>query len=636
MTTDFVVIATDTDAGKTTFSLLWLAAFLDRYEYWKPVETGQSDTETISRMVPAAEVLPPLARFTDPVSPPLAAAREGRRCPTVAEVMAAKPSPIHDGRRLLIETFGSPFSPLNDKELQIELVRKLRLPTVLVVSSTVGAVGRALQALESLGKHAVLPVAVVLVGKSDIYAATEIKKHRDDVEVFSLVPPASWSEEAVRDSAADQRETLTAIESRLGKLVAELVAEDRQVVWHPYGSLRPAIDPLPVVGASGEFIHLADGRRVIDAVSSWWTTLHGHRHPPLMAALREAASRIDHVLFADVTHVEAVKLARRLLRTAPWEGGRVFFSDNGSTAVEVALKMAYQFWCHAHAPHRKLFVGFDGAYHGDTFGAMAVGRDRLFTGTFEPLLFEAARVPLDPNQLDDFLERRGSEVAAVILEPLVQGAGGMLMHSPDTLRAIYEVAKRRGVLFIADEVMTGNRTGRRWAYQHAGIAPDLICAGKTLTGGVLPLAATIAGPGVVAAFDTDDRTKTLFHGHSFTAHPIACAVAAVNEKLVSDQTVHDRATAIGRFLVDRLALLKKRFGVVNIRVQGSIVAVELDAAGGYLASTGDAIKKHAIGRGVLLRPLGNVVYAMPPLCTSDDSLTRIANTIASAIGATAQ
>jgi adenosylmethionine-8-amino-7-oxononanoate aminotransferase len=416
-----------------------------------------------------------------------------------------------------------------------------------------------------------------------------------------------------------------------GEEEQSLLTRDAAYIWHPYTPLRPANPPLPVVSAQAEFLHLADGRRLIDAVSSWWTILHGHRHPPLVATLKDAADRLDHVLFAGVTHPDAVELAELLLRTCPWKGGRAFFSDNGSTAVEVALKLAYQFWCHRGEPHRKLFVGFEHAYHGDTFGAMAVGRDRLFFGHFEPLLFQAAQLPVDANRLDEFLTQRGSEVAAVIVEPLIQGAGGMRMHSPETLRNLHAAAARHGVLFIADEVMTGNRTGKRWAFDHAGIAPDLIAASKTLTGGIMPLAATLISPRIVEAFDTADRAKTFFHGHSFTGHPLACAVAVANERLIAGSNVLNQATVNGEFWEAELGQLRDHPRVADVRVCGSIVAVETRIDGGYLAVDAERWRGIALNAGVFLRPLGNVVYAMPPLDTSRESLSRIAEAIRSCV-----
>ena len=634
---NLIVLGTDTDAGKTTFSLLWLTAFGDEWDYWKPLETGDSDSETVRRLVPDAVVHPPVMSLREAVAPALAAKREGRTIPPAAELAARVPS---TNRNLLIETFGGPLSPLNETELQLAFVRELGFPCVLVGSSAVGAVGRTLSALAGMGE--LRPACVVLMGERDEYAEAEIAKHAG-VNAVSLALPrtrdAAGSGEADRGKLAEiLRFAGRAASSRpdvappsgledSARPTRELLSRDAAFIWHPYTPLRPANPPLPVVSADAEFLHLADGRRLIDAVSSWWTILHGHRHPPLVAALKAAADRLDHVLFAGVTHPDAVELAELLLRTCPWNGGKVFYSDNGSTALEVALKLAYQWWCHRGEPHRKLFVGFEHGYHGDTFGAMAVGRDRLFFGHFEPLLFEAEQIPLDANRLDEFLSKRGSEVAAVIVEPLIQGAGGMRMHSPETLRDLHAAAARHGVLFIADEVMTGNRTGKRWAFDHAGIAPDLIAASKTLTGGLMPLAATLISPRIVEAFDTADRSKTFFHGHSFTGHPLACAVAVANERLVAGRDVLSRASEIGQFWERELGPLREHPGVADVRICGSVVAVETRVGGGYLAADAERWKAVALDAGVFLRPLGNVLYAMPPLDTSQESLVRIANAI---------
>jgi adenosylmethionine-8-amino-7-oxononanoate aminotransferase len=351
-----------------------------------------------------------------------------------------------------------------------------------------------------------------------------------------------------------------------------------------------------------------------------------------MAALHRAGQHVDHVLFAGATHPFAIECAEELLRTAPWNGGRVFFSDNGSTAVEVALKMAYQVWCHRGEPQRTLFVGFEDGYHGDTFGAMAVGRDPLFFGKFEPLLFRTERVPVSPERLDELLTRRAGEVAAVIIEPLIQGAGGMRMHTPATLRALHDVARRHGVLFIADEVMTAGRTGTFWAHSQAGIAPDLICAAKTLAGGVLPLAATLASPDIVAAFDTADRTKTFFHGHSFTAHPLACAVAVENLRLLAEGAWQRQSARINLRWQDAVPELAALRGVTDVRVRGTILALDV-GSGGYLAEAGRRMRAAAVEAGVLLRPLGNVLYALPPLDTSNKSLGRILDAVGAAVGA---
>ncbi len=627
---DFIVLGTDTDAGKTTFALLWLAAFADEYAYWKPLETGASDSDTLRSLVPGATVHPPLASFQSPVAPLLAAIQSGGTVPSAAAIAASRPA----AHPLLIETFGGPFSPLNADELQTELVRRLALPCVLVTPSRVGAIGRTLQCLEALQSHSLYPAAVVLLGPPDDFAVEQIARHRPHLPVFGVEPPAAWQPESVAAAAQRQRPILDALRACLPPptdTTAEWVARDRRAVWHPYTSLAEPDAPLVAVAAQDEFITLADGRRVIDGISSWWTILHGHRHPVLLEALRQALAVFDHVHFAGVTHSPAVELAELLLHSAPWpSGGRVFYSDNGSTAVEVALKLAYQFWCHQGELQRTCFIGFEHGYHGDTFGAMALSRDPVFFGRFEPLLFEAEMVPVSAERLDAALTRRAGRVAAVLLEPLVQGAGGMRMHTPDELRAIAEVTRRHGVLFIADEVMTCGRTGTVWAHTAAGVAPDLICAAKTLTGGMLPLAATLAAPHIVEAWQTSDPARTFFHGHSFTAHPPACAVAIASWRLLLERGLQE-ARRIEAFWRQALPPLREAPGVRDVRVCGSIAAVELDVAGGYLADVGRELRRRCLEQGVLLRPLGNVLYALPPLCTSAESLCRIAAAIAMAV-----
>jgi adenosylmethionine-8-amino-7-oxononanoate aminotransferase len=673
---DLLILGTDTDAGKTTFALLWLTAFADRYEYWKPGETGDSDSQRVRSLVPAARVHEPLLRFRKAVAPLLAAREEGGFIPAASTIAAAKPSPDNPGRHLLVETFGSPLSPLNDRELQIALIQALALPTILVSSSAVGAIGRILQSLKALAAYQMQPRAVVLVGQPDPFAVEQISRHGLPDHVFSLSPPAAWDIPGITRAAQAQAAVLETIRESLAgtplrhpvtpsprhpltpsppypfTTPPDLLERDRRCVWHPYTSLLDPDPPLVSVAAQDEFLWLADGRRVIDGISSWWTILHGHRHPTLMAALREATESFDHVHFAGVTHRPAVELAELLLSTLPWPpGGRAFFSDNGSTAVEVALKMAYQYWCHRDEPRRTVFVGFEGGYHGDTFGAMAVSRDPVFFGRFEPLLFRAEIVPLSADALHETLSRRRGEVAAVIIEPLVQGAGGMRMHTPAVLRDIAEVARRHEVLFIADEVMTGGgRTGTLWAHEAAGIVPDLICAAKTLAGGVLTLAATLAAPGVVAAWQTPDRSRTFFHGHSFTAHPVACAVAVANWKMLTGDgergcvsapslgaLTQPRSPLIPRqmeaFWKARLEPLRSQPRVQEVRVCGTIAAVELDVPGGYLADVGRHLRRHCEEYGVLLRPLGSVLYAMPPFCTSLASLDQIAEAMLQAVKA---
>jgi adenosylmethionine-8-amino-7-oxononanoate aminotransferase len=634
---DIIILGTDTDAGKTTFALLWLSLFAEKYAYWKPVETGPSDSETIERLVPGARVHPPYQRFTEPVAPPLAARREGKSVAPPEIIRAARPA-----GDLLIETFGGPFSPLTEDATQLALLRMLRGAGILVVSSALGAIGRTLQALAALAAEGVRPTEVVLLGPHDPYAIDVVCQHRRGVSVTGLAPPAEWTVEGIRTAALKQSDVLVNLQAMLSvcspilgqtawaRVSPEaLVERDRRRLWHPYTSLLDPDPPLACVGAQDEFLHLMDGRQVIDAISSWWTILHGHRYPPLMTALREASEQIDHVLFAGMTHPWAIELAQKLLLTLPWSGGRVFYSDNGSTAVEVALKMAYQYWCHQGESQRTRFIGFEHGYHGDTFGAMAVSRDPVFFGRFEPLLLQADILPLDPQRLDEHLQKWRDQTAAMILEPLVQGAGGMRMHSEQVLRELVAVARRHGVLFIVDEVMTGSRTGHLWAHEVAEVIPDLVCIAKTLAGGILPLAATLVAPHIVAAWETADRTRTFFHGHSFTAHPLACAVAVHNFLLAPERL--QLGFAMEEFWKQALTPLRDQPRVKDVRIRGCIAAIELDVPGGYLADVGRQLRRHCLERGVFLRPLGNVLYAMPPLCTSRTSLEQIAEAMTSAV-----
>jgi adenosylmethionine-8-amino-7-oxononanoate aminotransferase len=650
---DLLIQGTDTGAGKTSFAVLWLTAFADRYDYWKPLETGEPDSLTVERLVPAAFVHPPCQRFAAPVAPLLASRQEQKTIPLAEVIAASRPRASRPGRQLLVETFGSPFSPLNDTELQVSLIRALKMPSVLVTSSAVGAIGRCLQCLLSLAVHAVEPHAVVLLGDHDPFAVEQLTRHWRRDRVWSLqwptgepgasAPGGSKDDSSIRaqgpmldprSSIFDLRSSIldsrTSILRGLTPPARPLVERDRMAVWHPYTALGDADAPLVCTAAQDEFLHLEDGRRVIDAISSWWTILHGHRHPVLLEALAQASTHLDHVHFAGITHESAVELAELMLRTTPWPDGRVFFSDNGSTAVEVALKMAYQFWCHHGAPQRSRFIGFVGGYHGDTFGAMAVSRDPVFFGRFEPLLCRASIIPLSADALEAELARHHREVAAIIVEPLVQGAGGMRMHTSETLRDLCAVARRHNVLLIADEVMTGCRTGNLWAHQAAQVTPDLVCAGKTLAGGVLPLAATLVAPHLVAAWQTDDRSKTFFHGHSFTAHPLACAVGVANWKKLLPAALR----AVGpmeAFWRERLLPLQEWPQVRDVRVCGSIVAVELEVEGGYLASVGRNLRQVCLEHGVLCRPLGQVLYAMPPLLTSRSSLAQIADAMSAAV-----
>jgi len=409
--------------------------------------------------------------------------------------------------------------------------------------------------------------------------------------------------------------------------VSVISAADR--IWRPYTQHGAMAEPLPVESGEGAYLRLADGRRLFDAVSSWWVNLHGHGHPRIAAAIAEQARRLEHVIFAGFTHEPAERLAERLVAVAPRGLEHVFFSDDGSTAVEAAVKMALGAWRH-RGRERTVVVALEHAYHGDTFGAMSVSARGPFTSAFERLLFSVERLPFPApgreaatvEALERLLARRGDEVAALIVEPLVLGAGGMLMYEPGVLARLRELCRERGVFFIADEVMTGfGRTGTMFACEQAGVSPDIMCVSKGITGGFLPLGATLASSEVFEAFRSDDRGKAFFHGHSYTANPIACAAAVASLDVFAEEPVFERIERLGAAHERRLAALAERAGVADVRRRGTIAAVELRADdAGYLSSRGPKLRDFYLSRGVLLRPLGNVVYVLPPYCSTEKDL----------------
>jgi len=408
---------------------------------------------------------------------------------------------------------------------------------------------------------------------------------------------------------------------------------DRRHVWHPYTQHGAADPPIPIVRAEGAYLVDDHGREIFDAISSWWVTLHGHAQPEIVNAIAKQAQTLEQVIFAGFTHEPAARLASDLLARAPVGLDRVFFSDDGSTAVEVAVKIALQYWVN-RGEKRRTIVALENAYHGDTFGAMSVSARGLFTEPFEHLLFDVARLP-DPvtndvvSALEALIGQRERAIAAVIVEPMLMGAGGMRMWSAGALRGIRELTAAHGIPLIADEVLTGfGRTGPLFACEHAAISPDLMCLSKGITGGFVPLGATLATNALFDTFTSKDRTRTLFHGHSYTANPIACAAGLASLALLDEVSVErrreigwsHRAAAIG------LQVMK---GILNVRVLGTVMAMDLVSRDdGYLSTLGPALNRFALQRGVLLRPLGNTVYILPPYCSTDDDLARAYDAIA--------
>jgi adenosylmethionine---8-amino-7-oxononanoate aminotransferase len=429
------------------------------------------------------------------------------------------------------------------------------------------------------------------------------------------------------------------------------MSRDKLSIWHPFTQdvLEPA--PIFVERAEGVYLYTPEGRRLLDAISSWWVNLHGHAHPLIAEAIAEQARKLEQVIFAGFTHGPAEELAARLQKILPGPLEHIFFSDDGSTSVEVALKMAVQFWWNQGNRDKRRFVALEHAYHGDTSGAMSVGEDSSFVAAFDSLRFPVYRVPsaycfrcpvgkkretcnidcVEP--LERLLEDKHGEIAAVIVEPLLQAAGGMIIHPVEFLQRIRQACTRHNVLLIADEVLTGfGRTGRMFACERAGIVPDIMCLSKGITGGFLPLGATVCTDSIRRVFRSEDRMLTFFHGHSYTGSPLACAAGIASLKIFESEPVFERIANIERIHAERLPGLKRHSAVGDLRSIGTVAVIEIDAEDtGYLSKLRPYLYEFFLDKGVLLRPLGNIVYILPPYAISASELHYVYDVIEEAL-----
>lgn len=412
--------------------------------------------------------------------------------------------------------------------------------------------------------------------------------------------------------------------------MSDLKKRDRHLIWHPFNQMKGA-DILPIVRAEGVYLYDEDGNEYIDAFSSWWVNIHGHSHPYIAAAIAEQANKMEHVAFGGFTHQPAVELSEKLINLLPDKFSKIFFSDNGSTSTEVALKMIMQYHHNRHE-ERPVFVALENGYHGDTFGSMCVTARGGFNEPFEQYMFDVVYLPAPSkeNEKDILAHARelcaGNNVAGFIFEPLIQGAGGMLMHDARVLSLLIKIFQDAGALCIADEVMTGfGRTGKMFAIDHLDVVPDIICLSKGVTGGFLPLGLTVVSQKVYDAFYSDDARHTFLHGHSYTGNTIVCAAAVANLELFEQEQTMERIKA----LQDQLGAFKKDFvnhpKVREVRQLGGVLAIELETNGktSYFNSKGKEAYQFLLSRGIVMRPLGNVLVLIPPYCISQKDLDKI-------------
>jgi adenosylmethionine-8-amino-7-oxononanoate aminotransferase len=394
-------------------------------------------------------------------------------------------------------------------------------------------------------------------------------------------------------------------------------------VWHPFTQHALAGPEIEIERAEGAYLYAKDGRKIIDVISSWWVNTHGHCHPEIVKAVQTQASKLEQVIFAGFTHEPAEELAEKLLCVTKNNFSHVFYSDSGSTAVEVALKMAIGFWQHSGKP-RKTVVALEGGYHGDTFGGMSAGGRGLFSDVYKDFLFDVAHLPFDDMEKSFEKILKGGDVAALILEPLVLAAGGMKFYSPETLQKLSALCKKYDTLLIADEVMTGfGRTGTMFACEQAQIWPDIMCLSKGLTGGFLPMGATLCTSKIYDAFYQKDRSKMFFHSSSYTGNVLACAAALASLKIWEAEPVMARIASISAAHRGAVKRFQKRPDVENVRSLGTIFALDVKASGGYLSAVGLKLYEFFMEHNVLLRPLGNTVYILPPYCITEEELDHV-------------
>ncbi len=403
-------------------------------------------------------------------------------------------------------------------------------------------------------------------------------------------------------------------------------------IWHPFTQMKTAGAPVHITKAKDCTLFAADGTTYIDAISSWWVNIHGHANNFIAERIAEQAKTLEHVIFAGFTHTPAIELSQKLIGLLGGHFTKIFFSDDGSTSVEVALKMALQYWYNQGMNEKTRIIAFENAYHGDTFGAMSAGARNAFNAAFNQHLFEVIHIPVPAkNNMDELTEQfttllNSGTIAAFIFEPLVQGAAGMQMHKAEYLDRLLSIAKEKNIICIADEVMTGfGRTGKNFAINYLQNKPDIICLSKGITGGFMPLGVTACSQKIYDAFYADEKLKTFFHGHSYTANPLACAAANASMELLDSDACRQQIKMINENHESFAASIQQMVAVKEVRYLGTILAIEFNTNenSSYFNSIRDDLYKFYLKNGILIRPLGNVIYVMPPYCITKEELGSI-------------
>lgn len=647
------VAGTGTGVGKTVVSAALLKGLGEcgyRVGYCKPVQTGprDEDARTVQELSGCA-TSPTLFNFPLPMSPDQAARLQSHEpsaqpAPTVSDLAPRLNQLASAFDILLVEAAGGLMVPLNEKgENWLSLIPLLHdCRVILVGCSQLGTLNHSFLSIEALRMRAQRILGMVWSGERHVQNEISFKRDCSDVPLFTL---AQISPHHRQEFQKCSRELASALASRLEECLArdirqaeELICRDKEIVWHPFTQHKIADTPLPITGASGVYLEIAGGQRVIDGVSSWWVNTIGHGRVEIAQAIARQQQKLDHVLFAGVTHEPAVLLSETLLRWAGKPFGKVFFSDNGSTSVEVALKMAFQASQLRGQKQRKRYLAVRGSYHGDTVGAMSLAASTGFHDSFKELFFPCSFVtPLTVHksthcpagdahrsermaELEAVFAQQGEELCAVVVEPFVQGAGGMLLQDQQWLERLCSLARNAGAFLIFDEVFTGlGRLGSLFAFQQINVIPDIVCVAKGLTGGNLPLAATLTSGEFFDLFWANEPQHAFLHGHSYTANPIACAAANAALAVAEREDLCTQARSLQRGFKLWFESVGRRLGLENARTMGGVMAFELphSGAGSYFNLKGRRVLVEiALSKGLFLRPLGNTVYLAPPLITT--------------------
>lgn len=644
MTRKVFVTGTGTDVGKTVIAAALVRGWQKHTQtshYWKPIQTGlEVDWDTIKRLSPDTKIHPALAHYPDPISPDQAVLRSQRPATPLAKMLDSLRE--IDAEPLVVEGAGGLLVPLGGGQGNWrDFLSASGLEPILVAHTGLGTLNHTAMTIEAMDLKGLKPSVVVLSGPEHRENLASLKDMFPDLAPrivwFPQINPLEGTQEFHDQSLNLARFVDQCLE---GEEVQDVFDMDRQWVWHPFTQHKTAPPPLELVRGAGVWLTDREGKRYMDATSSWWVNSIGHGRREIASAIARQQAQLDHVIFAGTCHEPAAKLSQRMVELSHGHLQRVFFTDNGSCAVEVGVKMAIQSF-HNRGINRSKIVCLKGGYHGDTFGAMSLSGTEGFHGMFQDQLFSTLKIApvtshpsewsprgsLDRDQAlleaRALFEEESESLAGILIEPLVQGAGGMLMHDEAWLLGLQSLAHEFKIPLILDEVFTGlGRLGTYFAFQRAGLKPDIVCIAKGLTGGNLPLALTMATGEIFEAFLSDDKSKALFHGHSYTANPIACAAANATLEIYEKEQLLRRSRQIEARFRDWARMASDEFKIMNGRVQGAILAFEWPGTlvGDYFSDLNSRIIMKGRDHGFLIRPLGNTTYFVPPLTISDEEL----------------